>query len=78
VIAARVEANPSTFVPKVEKLTALWLEKSARAGTPVTYHDHVEPMHSLHNGLNKDCVIVCAQPLERRPSDGRVYRVTPP
>ena len=52
---------------------------SARAGTPVTCYDHVEPMQWRHlNVFNKECVIVCALPRGRRANDGTVYRVTPP
>jgi hypothetical protein len=42
-------------------MSDLWLEESARAGPPVTYHDHVEPMQWQHlNVFNKECVTVCS------------------
>jgi len=41
-VEARFEA--STFVLKVEETPALWPEEIARAGTPETCYDHVEPM----------------------------------
>ena len=77
VVEARLEA--SAFVLKVEETPDLWPEESARAGTPVTCYDHVEPMQWRHlNVFNKECVIVCALPRGRRANDGTVYRVTPP
>jgi transposase len=77
VVEARFEA--STFVLKVEETPDLWPEESARAGSPVTCYDHVEPMQWRHlNVFNKECVIVCALPRGRRANDGTVYRVTPP
>mgnify|MGYP003346148303 CR=1 FL=1 len=67
------------FVLKVEETPDLWTEESARAGTPVTCYDHVEPMQWRHlNVFNKECVIVCALPRGRRANDGTVYRMTPP
>ena len=79
VVDARLEVSSSTFVLKVEETAALWPEESARAGTSVTCHDHVEPMQWRHlNVFNKECVIVCALPRGRRSNDGKVYRVTPP
>ena len=79
VVEARLEASSSTFVLKVEETAELWPEESARAGTPVTCHDHVEPMQCPNlNVFNKECVIVCALPRGRRSNDGKVYRVTPP
>ena len=79
VVEARLEASSSTFMSKVEETPALWPEESTRAGTPVTCHDHVEPMQWRHlNVFNKECVIVCALPRGRRSDDGKVYRVTPP
>ena len=45
---ARLEASSLTFVLKVEETAELWPEESARAGTPVTCHDHVEPMQWRH------------------------------
>jgi hypothetical protein len=61
VVEARLEA--SAFVLKVEETPDLWPEESARAGTPVTCYDHVEPMQWRHlNVFNKECVIVCALP----------------
>ena len=78
-IEAWLEASSSTFVLKVEETAALWPEESARAWTPVTCHDHVEPMQWPHlNVFNNECVIVCALPRGRRSNDGKVYRVTPP
>ena len=54
VVEARLEASSSTFVLKVEETAALWPEESTRAGTPVTCHDHVEPMQWRHlNVFNK-------------------------
>ena len=41
---ARLEASSSAFVPRVEETAELWPEESTHAGTPVTCHDHVEPM----------------------------------
>ena len=77
VVEARLEA--SMFVLKVEETPDLWPEESARAGTPVTCYDHVEPMQWRHlNVFNKECVIVCALPRGRRANDGTVYRMTPP
>jgi len=79
VVEARLEASSSTFLLKVEETPHLWPEESTRAGTPVTCHDHVEPMQWRHlNVFNKECVIVCALPRGRRGDDGKVYRVTPP
>ena len=79
VVEARLEASSSTFVLKVEETAELWPEESARAGTPVTCYDHVEPMQWRHlNVFNKECVIVCALPRGRRANDGKMYRVTPP
>ena len=66
VVESRFEAESSTFFLKVEETPELWPEESARAGTPVTCHDHVEPMQWRHlNVFNKECVIVCALPLGR-------------
>jgi hypothetical protein len=49
------------FVLKVEETPDLWPEESARAGTPVTCYDHVEPMQWRHlNVFNKECMIVYA------------------
>ena len=79
VVEARLDAKASAFVLKVEETPDLWPEESARAGTPVTCYDHVEPMQWRHlNVFNKECVIVCALPRGRRANDGTVYRVTPP
>ena len=79
VVKARLEASSSTFVLSVKETAELWPEESARAGTKVTCHDHVEPMQWRHlNVFNKECVIVCALPRGRRGDDGKVYRVTPP
>ena len=76
---SRFEPESSTFFLKVEETPELWPEESARAGTPVTCHDHVEPMQWRHlNVFNKECVIVCSLPRGRRGDDGKVYRVTPP
>ena len=78
-VESRFEAESSTFFLKVEETPELWPEESARAGTPVTCHDHVEPMQWRHlNVFNKECVIVCALPRGRRGDDSKVYRVTPP
>ncbi len=64
---------------KVEETAALLPEETTRAGTPVTSHDHVEPMQWRHlNVFNKECVIVCALPLGRRGDESRVNCVTPP
>ena len=79
VVESRFEAESSTFFLKVEETPELWPEESARVGTPVTCHDHVEPMQWRHlNVFNKECVIVCALPRGRRGDDSKVYRVTPP
>ena len=79
VVESRFEAESSTFFLKVEETPELWPEESARARTPVTCHDHVEPMQWRHlNVFNKECVIVCALPRGRRGDDSKVYRVTPP
>ena len=79
VVEARLDVNSSTFVLRVEETPELWPLESARAGTPVTCHDHVQPMQWRHlNVFNKECVIVCALPRGRRGNDGKVYRVTPP
>ena len=79
VLEARFEAESSTFLQKVEGTPELWPEESAREGTPVTYHDHAEPMQWRHlNFFNKECVIVCALPRRRRGDDSKVYRVNPP
>ena len=79
VVESRFEAESSTFSLKVEETPDLWPEESARAGTKVTCHDHVEPMQWRHlNVFNKECVIVCALPRGRRGDDSKVYRVTPP
>jgi transposase len=79
VMEARLDSPTSTFVLKVEETPGLWAEESARAGTTVTCHDHVEPMRWRHlNVFNKECVIECALPRGRRGDDGKVYRVTPP
>jgi transposase len=79
VMEARLDSQTSTFVLKVEETSELWPEESARAGTTVTCHDHVEPMRWRHlNVFNKECVIECALPRGRRGDDGKVYRVTPP
>ena len=78
-VESRFEAESSTFFLKVEETPELWPEESARVGTPVTCHDHVEPMQWRHlNVFNKECVIVCALPRGRRGDDSKVYRVTPP
>ena len=54
VVEARLEASSSTSVLKVEEAAALSPEESARAGTPVTCDDHVEPMQWRHlNVFNK-------------------------
>jgi transposase len=79
VMEARLDSPTSTFVLKVEETSGLWAEESARAGTTVTCHDHVEPMRWRHlNVFNRECVIECALPRGRRGDDGKVYRVTPP
>ncbi|MFM2167534.1 MAG: hypothetical protein RIS79_1905 [Verrucomicrobiota bacterium] len=78
-VEVRLEASSSTFLLKVEETPDLWPEESARAGTPVVCHDHVEPMQWRHlNVFNKECVIVCGLPRGRRSDDGKVYSVTPP
>ena len=78
-VESRFEAESSTFFLKVEETPELWPEESARVGTPVTCHDHVEPMQWRHlNVFNKECVIVCALPRGSRGDDSKVYRVTPP
>ena len=58
VVEARLDAKALAFVLKVEETPDLWPEESARAGTPVTCYDHVEPMQWRHlNVFNKECVI---------------------
>jgi hypothetical protein len=79
VMEERIEASSSALVLRVEGTAELWPQESTRAGTPVTCHDHVEPMQLRHlNVFNRECVIVCALPLGHRGDDGKVYRVTPP
>ena len=74
VVESRFEPESSTFFLKVEETPELWPEESARAGTPVVCHDHVEPMQWRHlNVFNKECVIVCALPRGRRGDDSKVY-----
>ena len=52
----------------------MWLEEGARAGTPLTSDDDVEPMRWRHlNVFNKEYVIVCAVPGGRRSDDGKAY-----
>ena len=52
VVESRFESESATFFLKVEETPELWPEESARAGTPVVCHDHVEPMQWRHlNGL---------------------------
>jgi hypothetical protein len=59
VLEARFEAESSTFFLKVEETPESWPEESARARTPVTCHDYVEPMQWRHlNVFKKECVIV--------------------
>ncbi len=78
-VEARLEASSSTFVLSVKETAELWSEESARAGTKVTYHDHVEPMQWRHlNVFDKECAIVCALPRGRRGDDGKVYCVIQP
>jgi hypothetical protein len=78
VVESRFEAESSTFFLKVEETPELWPEGSARAGTPVTCHDPVEPMQWRHlNVFNKECVIVCALPRGRRGDDSKVYPCDP-
>ena len=79
VVESRFEPESSTFFLKVEETPELWPEESARAGTEVTCHDHVEPMQWRHlNVFNKECVIVCSLPRGRRGDDGKVYCVIQP
>ena len=47
VVESRFERESSTFFLKVEETTVLLPEESARAGTPLTCHDHVEPMQYI-------------------------------
>jgi hypothetical protein len=44
VVESRFEPESSTFFLKVEETPELWPKESARAGTPMVCHDHVEPM----------------------------------
>ena len=77
-VEARLDANASALVLKMEATPDLWPEEDARDGTPVTCCDHIEPMQWRHlNAFNKECVIVCALPRWRRANDGSMYRVTP-
>jgi hypothetical protein len=79
VLTAGFAAEYSKFFLKVRKTPDLWPEESARAGTPVTSHDHVELMQSRHlNLLSNECVILCALTRGRRSTDRNVYRVHPP
>ena len=79
VVEARLEASSSTFVLKVEETAALWPEESARAGTPVTCHDHVEPMQWRHlNVFQHRCEITCRLPRGKCRQCGHVFRVRPP
>ena len=74
----RFEPESSTFFLKVEETPDLWPEESARAGTPVVCHDHVEPMQWRHlDVFNKECVIVCALPRGRWGYDSKVYPSDP-
>jgi hypothetical protein len=62
----------------VEETPELWPEESVRARTPVTCHDHVEPMQWRHlNVFNKECVIVWALPRGRHGDDSKVERNRP-
>ncbi len=61
VVKVRLETSSSTFMVKVEKTAALGPDESARAGTPVTCHEHIEMMQWWYlNIMQKECVIVCA------------------
>ncbi len=63
VVEARLESRASNSVLKVKETAALCPEESARVGTTVTCHDHVEPMQWRHlNVFNEECVIGCALP----------------
>ena len=65
---ARLEAETSTFVLKVEETPELWPEESARVGTPVSCHDHVEPMRWRHlDVFNKECVTTARSTESLRP-----------
>jgi hypothetical protein len=78
VVEARLEAGSSTFIMKVEEMPDLWPEESARTGTPVVCHDHVEPMQWRHlNVFKKECVIVCSLPRDRRSEDGKAVPCDP-
>jgi hypothetical protein len=48
VVKSRFEPESSTFFLKVEETPELRPEESARAGTSVICHDHVEPMQWRH------------------------------
>ncbi len=77
-VEARLDANSSAYVVKVEEAPDLWPEESARAGTPVSCYNHVEPMQWRHlNVFNKECVIGCALPPGRLGKDGKLYRLPP-
>ena len=47
VVELRFEPESSTFFLNVEETPELWPKESARAGTKVTCHDHVEPMQCI-------------------------------
>ena len=79
VVGSRFDPESSTFFLEVEETPDLWPEESARAGTPVVCHDHVETMQWRYlNVFHKECLIVCALPRGRRGGDSKVDRVTPP
>ena len=59
-LEAQIEASSSTFLLKVEETQDLWPEESARAGTPVTCQDHVEPMQ-WRQGVPCDATVGGAQ-----------------
>ena len=44
VAEVQLKASSSISVLKVEETAALWPEENSRTGTPVTWHDPVEPI----------------------------------
>ena len=53
VVEARVDASSTRFVLKVQEIVSLWgPEESDRSGSPVTCHDHVEPMQWRKRAVN--------------------------
>lgn len=64
----------------VEETAELWTAESSGAGEAVRCYDHVgeELVWRRLDGFEHRCEIRCRLPRGQRPSDGKVYRVTPP